>query len=89
MDVGARVTSLDEEEAGPVRTRRRMQVDLFNDKPLAVRMEIAGQWDYPDQGGRIVSESRHHVMKDGGPVWRINLAPGAREVLRYTVETED
>jgi hypothetical protein len=35
---------------------------------------------------RILAESARHGLKFADPVWTFTLQPGARKVLRYTVE---
>jgi hypothetical protein len=65
--------------------RDSLEVTLTNDKAIPVAFEWRQALD--GAGGKVVSESRRHGAKNGDPLWAITLAPGARETLRYTIDT--
>jgi hypothetical protein len=59
------------------------EVRLANHKTTAAVVEVR---EFAD--GRAISDgSRPHVVKDARNVWRLELAPGQVETLRYTVTT--
>lgn len=67
--------------------RRAVEVRLGNDKPVPITLEYrqsAGTENF-----RIVSESRSHTLKDGNIQWTFQLKPGARAVLRYSMQQSD
>ncbi|MES2823997.1 MAG: hypothetical protein V4732_10385 [Pseudomonadota bacterium] len=41
------------------------------------------------EGTRILKESKKHFMKDGVPVWRLQIPAGKQSILRYTIEKID
>lgn len=69
------------------RVRRVIEAVLLNAKPHAVRLDLrhAGE-----QGVNPVRRTSHRSrMEDGYPTWTFRLAPGARQVLRYTTLAEN
>jgi hypothetical protein len=36
----------------------------------------------------VVSEPKHHDIRDGAIAWRFTLPPNGRETVRYVVEYE-
>lgn len=69
----------DEEQAN-------VEVRFGNDKPVPVVIEFR---QAAAEGLRIVRESRKHTMKDGDPMWRLELPAGGRASLSYTVRVAD
>lgn len=67
--------------------RVSVEVRLGNDKPVPVTLECR----QPSQGRdfRIVSESHSHTFKDGNIQWTLRLRPGARAVLRYSMQRSE
>jgi hypothetical protein len=64
--------------------RFSIEVRLGNDKPVPITLE----YRQPSQGEgfRIVRESRSHTIKDGDVQWTFRRRPGARTLLRYTMQ---
>jgi hypothetical protein len=67
--------------------RVTVEVRLGNDKPVPITLE----YRQPSEGEdfRIVRESRAHTLKDGNIQWTFQLQPGARAVLRYSMQRSD
>ena len=72
-----------------VRREQRVSVEvrLGNDKPVPSTFEYRQPSDR--EGFRIVRESRPHTRKDGEVRWTFRLQPGARTVLRYSMQRSD
>jgi hypothetical protein len=64
--------------------RLSVEVRLGNDKPVPITLEYRQPSD--GEGFRIVRESRAHTIKDGDIRWTFRLRPGARAVLRYSMQ---
>jgi hypothetical protein len=64
--------------------RISVEVRLGNDKPVPITLEY--RQPSSGEGFRIVSESRSHTFKEGEIRWTFRLRPGARAVLRYSMQ---
>jgi len=84
MDLWVRPRLLTDESLNGL-TRREVEMTVGNDKSVPVTLELVLD-TFGRANQRIASESRPHSMKAGNPVWTLTLAPGARQLLRYTVE---
>jgi hypothetical protein len=83
--VHARQTLVDETRRGDDRVRRSYRVELTNARAVPVRLELR----HPrERGLRIPAESRRHTMKDGRPLWTVDLPANGRADLSYTVDVE-
>jgi hypothetical protein len=67
--------------------RISVEVRLGNDKPVPITLEY--RQPSSGEGFRIVSESRSHTFKEGEMRWTFRLRPGARTVLRYSMQRSD
>jgi len=67
--------------------RISVEVRLGNDKPVPITLEY--RQPSSGEGFRIVSESRSHAFKEGEIRWTFRLRPGARAVLRYSMQRSD
>jgi hypothetical protein len=89
MDVWITPRVVDEEEiesAAEDKFRTTLEVQIGNDKPTPIVLEVR----HPAQGNaRVVSQSKRHSLRGGDFLWSLRLRPGQREVLRYTLETEE
>jgi hypothetical protein len=89
MDVWITPRVVDEEEiesAAEDKFRTTLEVQIGNDKPTPIVLEVR----HPARGNvRVVSQSKRHSLRGGDFLWSLRLRPGQREVLRYTLETEE
>ena len=67
--------------------RFSVEVRLGNDKPVPITLEY--RQPSHGEGFRIVRESRAHTLEDGDIQWTFRLKPGARTVLRYSMQRSD
>jgi hypothetical protein len=67
--------------------RLSVEVRLGNDKPVPITLEYRQPAE--GEGFRIVSESRSHTLKEGTVRWTFRLKPGARSVLRYSMQRSE
>jgi hypothetical protein len=67
--------------------RISVEVRLRNDKPVPVTVEF--RQSSAGEEFRIVRESRSHTIKEGDILWTFRLRPGARAVLRYSMQLSD
>jgi hypothetical protein len=88
MDVWVepRVTRDETIENDRYQQRVSVEVRLGNDKPAPITLEY--RQPRAGENFRIVHESRPHTLKDGDIRWTFNLRPGARAVLRYSMQRE-
>ena len=63
------------------RTSVTYEVAIANHKPVPVVVEVRD----PADGRQVSAESREFLVKDAHFTWRVELAPGAVETLRYTI----
>jgi hypothetical protein len=89
MDVWITPRVIDEEEIeseAEDKFRTTLEVQIGNDKPIPIVLELR----HPARGNvRVVSQSKRHSLRGGDFLWSLRLRPGQREVLRYTLETEE
>lgn len=64
--------------------RRKIEVVVANGRDRAVTLEYMHSPE--EEGFRLVSSSRRHGSKQGGPLWTFRLRPGERQTLHYTVD---
>lgn len=85
MDVSVR-TGLENEwtvgDTGPA----RVLVEISNDKPVPVLVEIRQNRTYGGYHARFRSESHPHVDRAGDRVWTVRVPAGGNASLRYTVQ---
>jgi hypothetical protein len=72
----------EEQEMGDI------QFTVTNHKAEAITIELKPTIDLYE-ATRIVKESTKHFMKDGVPVWRLQILAGKQAILRYTIEEVD
>jgi hypothetical protein len=81
LAVTTRLVNLDARGQAPDSGVRTYEVVIANHKPVPAVLEVR---DFSDRQ-RITEATRPHVVKDARFVWRIELAPGQVETLRYTI----
>ena len=83
--VSVRQILTEETRLSDERVRRSYRVELSNALAEAVRLELR----HPAEDGlRMRRESRRHTMKDGRPLWMVNLPANDVAALTYTVEVD-
>ncbi len=87
MDVTVRPVVVSRARSGKDRERLGIEVTVANDKPIPIHLEFRHQ--VTGSGFRVTSESARHGIKDGAPLWALDLKPCERKVLTYTVEQDD
>lgn len=60
------------------------EVAVTNTREDAIAFEVV---HYGDAGLKVRDETQKHARKPAGLTWALTLAPGERQVLRYTIET--
>lgn len=66
------------------RRRDTYEVEIANDKTVPVRFEL--YQDLSRARARMVSHDRAYAMYRGAARWTLELAPGQRDTVRYSVE---
>lgn len=65
------------------RLRTAFEVVVENDKSIPIKFEVRHRLD---DGANVVAEDRLHVVKPTGMTWNMDLKPGERVALHYSVE---
>lgn len=83
MDVSVRVTARDLTPSDRGSERYRVEVEVANDKPVAITLEFA----QANMGSsfKVAHASRRSGLRDGEPRWTVKLAPGERAAFNYEV----
>jgi hypothetical protein len=88
MDIKVRPRAVRQTVNGEGANRKEridIEVDVANDKPIPITLELFQQKTV-ERDFRIVVETQLHTEKNGMPMWTVKLKPGERTTIAYTVE---